>query len=97
YDGGFVSDIRPEMEKDEGDPLKRDNIKELVEACREGDAPKRWSRLEKILDVDKFLSFLAMEAILSHWDGYNFNRNNYRLYFDAGSGKAVFFLHGMDQ
>ncbi|MHA3770366.1 CotH kinase family protein [Verrucomicrobiota bacterium sgz303538] len=97
YDGGFVADIRPEMEKDQGDRLNVANVKELIEACREGDQQKKWARVEKIVDVDKFISFLAMEAILCHWDGYNFNRNNYRVYFDADSGKAIFFLHGMDQ
>ncbi len=97
YDGGFVADIRPEMEKDEGDRKNIENIKELIDACREGDQQKRWTRLEKILEIDKFISYLALEAILTHWDGYNFNRNNYRLYFDADTGKAVFFLHGMDQ
>lgn len=97
YDGGFVSDLRLEMEKDEGDRKNLENLKELMDACREGDQQKRWARLEKILDVDKFISYLALESILSHWDGYSFNRNNYRVYFDADTGKAVFFLHGMDQ
>jgi hypothetical protein len=47
--------------------------------------------------VDEFLRFLAMETFLCHWDGYNFNRNNYRVYFDPKTGKANFFCHGMDQ
>ena len=97
YDGGFVADVHVDMEKDQGDRLRRDNIKELVAACQEGDPKKRWERLEKIVDIDEFLSFIAIEAIVCHWDGYNFNRNNYRVYFDADSGKAVFFLHGTDQ
>jgi hypothetical protein len=97
YDGGFCAEIRPEMEKDEGDRTKVDNVKALIDACREGDSKKRWERLDQVLDVDRFISYLAMESILCHWDGYNFNRNNYRLYFDAETGKAVFFLHGMDQ
>ena len=97
YDGGFVKDIEENMEKDEGDPKQREDIKELVAACREGDPKKRSERLEKILDVDRFLSFLVMESVLSHWDGYNFNKNNYRLYFDGTTKRATFFLHGMDQ
>jgi spore coat protein CotH len=97
YDGGFVKDIEENMEKDEGDPKEREDIKELIAACREGDGPKRWARLEKILDVDRYVSFLAMESILCHWDGYNFNRNNYRVYFDGESKRAAFFLHGLDQ
>ncbi len=97
YDGGFVQEVDVNMEKDIGDPKQRDNIKELIAACREGDQAKRWARIDAILDVDKFLSHLAMESILTHWDGYDFNRNNYRVYFDSETKKAVFFLHGMDQ
>jgi spore coat protein H len=36
-------------------------------------------------------------VIATDWDGYCRNRNNYRVYFDPKSGKAVFFPHGMDQ
>lgn len=97
YDGGFVKDIEENMEKDEGDPKDRADIKELIAACQEGDGPKRWERLGKILDVDRFVSFLAMESVLCHWDGYNFNQNNYRVYFDGETKRAAFFLHGMDQ
>ena len=97
YDGGFVADVRPDMEKDEGDRENRENIKELIAACQEGNLQKRWERLEKIVDIHEYISFTAIEAITCHWDGYNFNRNNYRLYFDADTGKAVFLLHGTDQ
>jgi hypothetical protein len=97
YDGGFVSEIHVGMEKDQGDRLRQDNIKELMAACQEGDPKKRWDRLEKILDVEEYISFTAVEAITCHWDGYNFNRNNYRVYFDVDTGKAQFWIHGTDQ
>jgi spore coat protein H len=97
YDGGAGNEIGPNLEKDEGDPVDRADIKELLAACQEPDASKRWPRLEKSLDVDRFISFLAMESILCHWDGYNFARNNYRVYFDGQSKRAAFFLHGLDQ
>ena len=70
-------------------------LKELIAACHEGDNVKRWERLGKILDADLFASYHAMEAILCHWDGYSFNRNNYRFYLDPDSRKFSFFLHGM--
>ncbi len=97
YDGGFVADIRPEMVKDQGDRENRENIKQLIAACSEGDVKKRWEKMEKILDIDAYISFLSVESLTCHWDGYNFNKNNYRLYFDADSGKACFFVHGTDQ
>jgi hypothetical protein len=47
--------------------------------------------------MDRFMTFMAMERLLCHWDGYSCNTNNYRLYFDPESGKAIFLPHGMDQ
>lgn len=97
YDGGFCKEIEENMEKDTGDPEVKEGLRELIAACKEPDAAKRWERLGQILDIDRFVSFAAMEAILCHWDGYNFNRNNYRIYQDTTTGKFSFFLHGMDQ
>lgn len=97
YDGGFVREIDENCEMDQGDPKDKTALKELMAASREGDNAKRWEQLGKILDTDLFASYCAMEAILCHWDGYSFNRNNYRFYRDPDSGKFSFFLHGMDQ
>ncbi len=97
YDGGFCSEINENTEKDRGAPNDKAGIKELIAASQEPDNAKRWERLGKILDVEKFISFCVLEDIVCHWDGYNFNRNNYRFYRDPDSGKFSFFLHGMDQ
>jgi hypothetical protein len=97
YDGHFISEIDGNMEKQEGDPADTKDIKGLVEACKEADEKVRWQKLSERLDVPEFLRFLAMETFTSHWDGYNFNQNNYRVYFDAKTGKGNFFAHGMDQ
>jgi hypothetical protein len=53
--------------------------------------------LERILDLDRFHSFLALEALTCHWDGYAASRNNYRLYRDPAQSRFVFMPHGMDQ
>ena len=97
YDGHFISEIDGTMEKQQGDPADTKDIKALAESCKEADLPTRWKRLEQILDVPEYLRFLAMETFTSHWDGYNFNQNNYRVYFDVKTGKANFVAHGMDQ
>jgi hypothetical protein len=97
YDGGFVHDLDENMEKDQGDPKDKTALKELMAVCGEGDNARRWERLSRILDVDRFAAYCAMEAILCHWDGYGFNRNNYRFYFDPDTARFSFFLHGMDQ
>jgi hypothetical protein len=97
YDGHFVSEIDGNLEKQQGDRKDTSDIKALAEACKQGDAKAKWQKTYERLDVDEFLRFLAMETFLCHWDGYNFNRNNYRVYFDPKTGKANFFCHGMDQ
>ena len=72
-------------------------LKELLAACREGDPAARRQKLEKVLDVDRFLTFMALEAMTAHWDGYCPNRNNYRVYHDPKTDKLVFLPHGTDQ
>lgn len=98
YDGGFCQDIDAALELDNGSgPTDRSDLKALIAACREGDVNKRWIEIEKNLDIDMFLKFVALELMMSHWDGYAQNRNNYRVYFRGDDKKAVFMPHGMDQ
>ena len=72
YDGGFIREVTDDLElKSAGsDVAKRADLKALAAAAQESDPALRLDRLQKILDVDRFLSFLAMEDITWHWDGY---------------------------
>ena len=97
YDGGFLSDINGDLKLDCGIENGRKDLKELVKACNEGDANKRYALMEKLVDVDKFASNAALQIITADWDGYIRKPNNYRIYFDPKSGKAVVIPHGMDQ
>lgn len=98
YDGGFCREIDQPLEKHFGNgPNDRSDLKALRAACAIPDLKQRQAALEKRLDIDQFLSFAAMEMLTCHWDGYCRNRNNYRLYFNATNGKAIFIPHGMDQ
>ena len=49
------------------------------------------------MDIDYFLTFMAIELMTCHWDGYCNNRNNYRIYIEPKTKKAYVFPHGMDQ
>lgn len=97
YDGGFLQDIDAPLRLDSGTDNGRKDLQALVQACREPNPEKRFAALQKILDVDRLISNACMQVICTDWDGYCRNRNNYRVYFDPKSGKAVFFPHGMDQ
>lgn len=50
-----------------------------------------------MLDIDAMATFVAIELLTCHWDGYCKNVNNYRVYFEPTTKKAYFFPHGMDQ
>lgn len=97
YDGGFVQDVDNELEMDSGDdPDNRADLLGLATACHEPDPAVRWKGVAARIDLDRFISFMALERLCGHWDGYTINQNNYRLYFPPG-GCGVFLPHGMDQ
>lgn len=98
YDGGFVRDIDQDLDRDSGDgPLDYKDLQKLRDAANLSDLRRRETALEAILDVDRFITECAMQALLVDWDGYGHNRNNYRIYFEPRTGKATFQPHGMDQ
>jgi spore coat protein CotH len=78
-------------------PGDNSGLKALAAAVDEPNPTERFKRLEKVLDMDRFLSFVAMEVITCHWDGYTMNQNNFRIFHDLGSHKMVFIPAGMDQ
>lgn len=98
YDGGFLQDIDVDLEKDFGKgPDDHSDLHALAEACREPDPELRWQKVAELVDIERFITFMAMEAMTCHWDGYSYSANNYRLYFNPESQKWVFIPHGMDQ
>lgn len=98
YDGGFAKDITYPIEVQSGANRKdRSRLDDLVAAAREPDPAARARLLGQVLDVDQFVTFLAMEILTVHWDGYGMNRNNYRVFHDLDSDRIMFLPHGMDQ
>jgi hypothetical protein len=79
------------------DPNNDSGLRALAQAVKEEDPAVRWSRLEQTLDVKRFITFMALEMMLCHWDGYCMNQNNWRIFHDLGSNRMVFIAHGMDQ
>ena len=98
FDGGFVQDVSEYLSVNSGDN-REDHaaLSRLIEAAGESDDARRLARLEEVLDVERFLKFVALEAITCHWDGYTMNRNNYRVFHDLDSDRLMFLPHGLDQ
>jgi spore coat protein H len=99
YDGGFLRDIDQPLERLSGkdDIADHGDLKALLDAAREGDEKKRFERMEKLLDMDKFITFLVLQVVVWDWDGYAMKCNNYRIYHDPKSNKITFIPSGMDQ
>lgn len=97
YEGAFVGDIERNLERDAGfGPTDHSDLRRLREAV---DRPvgERLAALREVLDVDAFLTLMAIQLTLDDWDGYVRNRNNYRVHFRRQDGRAVFLPSGVDQ
>jgi len=89
--------VTDKLDKDSGDDsTEQPDLKALAKAAQESDPAQRWKKLTPVLDLDRFVSFAAVEVLLWHRDGYSMDRNNYRIYHDPASDQMVFLPHGMD-
>jgi spore coat protein H len=93
---GYLRDITARLDQDNGTDTSQNDVKKLLVACRIADAGERFKQLDRLLDVERFASFAAMEMLIAHWDGYTLHTNNYRVYHDPTSDKMVFIAHGLD-
>lgn len=52
--------------------------------------------IERVIDVDNFLKFWAMESLIGFWDGYASNQNNFWIYDNRDNNKLYFLPWGAD-
>lgn len=98
YDGGFLKDIFTDLSVNAGaDPLNHDAKEALRDTLYEKDLTQRLEKISERLDVDMFLTHVALDSFTWNWDGYAMKHNNYRLYHNLDTGKFQFIPHGMDQ
>jgi hypothetical protein len=98
YDGHSQSEVTRIMRTNSGENRQEQSrLRALAVAAQEPDLTTRLSSLEQTLDLDRFISFLAMEMMICHWDGYALNRNNFRIYHDREKDRMVFLPQGVDQ
>ena len=99
YDGGFLRDVDQQLELTSSKEDVKDwaDLKALTAAAREPDPQKRFERLEKLLDMDAFINVFVVLTIIGDWDGYIYNRNNYRVYHHPKLDKITIIPSGLDQ
>jgi spore coat protein H len=84
YEWGPTED--PDLE-----PLRR--VSAAIDAPRND--PARMDKLAHAIDLDEFTDYMALEALVMDWDGYE-APNNYRLYYDPISDRVSWMPTGMD-
>ena len=98
YDSGLARDVDKALDLDCGQGvINHADLKALTEAARERDPALRWERLQQKVEVERLITDTAISVMLSDWDGYPLNRNNYRVYFNPSNDRAVILPHGLDQ
>ena len=98
YDGGFCQEVTSRLNVNSGDaPEDQRDLEKLAQQATKAREKNDLTELSTVLDMDRFLTMIALEVLLCHWDGYGMNKNNYRVFSDKESGKMIFMPHGMDQ
>ncbi|MAP86232.1 hypothetical protein CMK16_02470 [Candidatus Poribacteria bacterium] len=77
------------------DKLGRKKIKKLIEVL-EGENENIEQAIGRLVDLDSFYTFWAMEGLLSFWDGYSGNKNNFFIYLNPETDKFHFIPWGAD-
>ncbi|MEX0987006.1 MAG: CotH kinase family protein [Bacteroidales bacterium] len=60
------------------------------------DPAKFQETLNRVFNINSFLKYMAVEVLTGHWDAYSYNKNNYYLYFNEGTGKFEFIPYDPD-
>ena len=62
----------------------------------EGEDENIEQAIGRLVDLDSFYTFWAMEGLLSFWDGYSGNKNNSFIYLNPETDKFHFIPWGAD-
>lgn len=84
-----------ELETNENENDRSDLI-ELIDVLNNTSNQDFKTEIEKVLDIDHLLKYLAVEVLTGHWDGYSFNKNNYYLYHNTATDKFEVIMYDCD-
>ena len=99
---GALSDFRPQFrrsfeKKTRADEADWSDIDAVIAALQDA-SPTGLDALAAAIDLDRFLTFWAVEVLIGHWDGYAGNRNNFYVYRAADADAPLTFIPwGADQ
>jgi len=69
---------------------------DALAALLDGSGPVDLEQLGRLVDIDTFISYWAVEALAGIWDGYTANQNNYFVHISTADGRLRFIPWGTD-
>jgi hypothetical protein len=82
--------FQKENNRDEGDWSDIKALFEVLHSEQRTNDPAAWrTNLESVFDVDSFLEWLAIGAVIENWDAYGAMSHNYYLYNDPDTGQLT--------
>ncbi|KAF0142309.1 MAG: hypothetical protein FD122_663 [Stygiobacter sp.] len=87
YGASFAPGSNNYNQETNEDKLDQSQIVRMINILNTIPAEVLPDSLEKILFVDEFLKYQAMDVIIGQWDDYWSNMNNYYIYFEPKAGK----------
>ncbi|MCA9140272.1 MAG: CotH kinase family protein, partial [Planctomycetales bacterium] len=97
---GTLTDFHPktldklEVKTNEDNNDRRD-IRRLIDLLG-ADGDLNVDEVGKVINLDHFMRFWAIEAMVGFWDGYNSNQNNFYYYVNPADGLGYFIPWGAD-
>lgn len=93
----FVKGWAEAFEHKLGDaPLGRERIECLIAVLADTEEADLMAEVGKLIDLDAFYKYWALEGLLGIWDGYTGGRNNYFLYLHPETNRFFFMPWGAD-
>lgn len=82
----------------DGDPLDYSVLRAFVEQIEALPPGGFYPAIEEFFEFDRYLTTWALESVIGHWDGYQFDiMNNYRVYHDPSTQRWTLLSTGIDQ
>lgn len=95
--GDFVTHPEELDLKDEDQGRTRDDMLAFAAAVDTAPDAGFEAAVRAHLDLDHYLTSLAVDTVVGYWDSYGYFLNNYYFYADPGTGRFRYIPHGMDQ
>ena len=99
FEGDYGTDLThdglSELEVDEGDG-DLTALTAIADVLSSEASDANIAQLDRLMDLDRLLLNMGIEAAILHWDGYT-TANNYRLYHDPRTDRVTLLPWGTDQ